>query len=134
MKTELLLAVRWARQRTSCMLHTNNIPPQCFPNLFARRPLLASKNNQGSSHPYSRKYRCPDDKYPEFWIHISEVISDNYEYIPVARVTMHCMNWPYIPTVARFVGTGGFLIRRTGHSIIVLTTAFRWAIFCGFSM
>jgi hypothetical protein len=77
---------------TSCTLHTTNIPQQRFPNLFAPGSLLASKNNQGSSHPYSRKQRCPGDKYPEFAIHISEVILDNYEYIPVARVTMHCMN------------------------------------------
>jgi hypothetical protein len=74
------------------MLHTNDIPRQCFLNLFARGALLASKNNQGSSHPYSRKYRCSDDKYPEFRTHISEVILDSYEYVPVARVTMHCMN------------------------------------------
>jgi len=25
---------------------------------------------------------------------ISEQISDSYEYIPVAYVTMHCMSWP----------------------------------------
>jgi hypothetical protein len=29
---------------------------QCFSNLFARGPLLASKNNPGPSHPWSRKY------------------------------------------------------------------------------
>jgi len=28
---------------------------QCFPNFFARGPLLASKNKHGSSHPCSRK-------------------------------------------------------------------------------
>jgi len=25
--------------------------PRCFPYFFTRRPLLASKNNDGSSHP-----------------------------------------------------------------------------------
>jgi hypothetical protein len=29
----------------------------CFPNAFARGPLLASKINYGSSHPCSRYYR-----------------------------------------------------------------------------
>ena len=29
----------------------------CFPNFFSRGPLLASKNNHGSSHSRSRKYR-----------------------------------------------------------------------------
>ena len=30
---------------------------QYFPHFFAREPLLASKNNYGSSHPCSRTYR-----------------------------------------------------------------------------
>ena len=30
---------------------------QCFPNPFARGSLLVSKNNHGTSHPCSRKYR-----------------------------------------------------------------------------
>jgi len=34
----------------------NFILGHCFPNVFARGPLLALKNNHRSSHPYSRKY------------------------------------------------------------------------------
>jgi hypothetical protein len=34
---------------------------------------------------------CPDDRCPKLKIYIKEVISDSYEYIPVAYVTMHCV-------------------------------------------
>jgi len=37
--------------------YCRNRQEQCFPNNFAREPLLVSKNNQESSHPCSRKYR-----------------------------------------------------------------------------
>jgi hypothetical protein len=39
------------------LTYSFNIQMQCFPNLFAHGPLLASKNNHGSSHPCSCKYR-----------------------------------------------------------------------------
>jgi len=33
------------------ILHAGNCLKQCFPNRFARGPLLALKINHGSSHP-----------------------------------------------------------------------------------
>jgi len=37
-------------------LDTSLNPEKNFPKFFPRGPLLASKNNHGSSHPCSRKY------------------------------------------------------------------------------
>jgi hypothetical protein len=34
---------------------------------------------------------CPDDRYPKLKPYISQLISDSYEYIPVAYTKMHCM-------------------------------------------
>ena len=34
---------------------------------------------------------CPDDRYPELNISISELILGSYECIPVAYVTLHCI-------------------------------------------
>jgi hypothetical protein len=34
---------------------------------------------------------CPDDRYPELNIYISELILDSSEYISVAYVKPHCM-------------------------------------------
>jgi hypothetical protein len=51
---------------------------QCFPNLFARGPLLDSKNNHGSSHLAHINTECPDDRYPKLKICISELISESY--------------------------------------------------------
>jgi hypothetical protein len=42
----------------------NNHINQCFPNSFARKPLLASKNNNGSTSVLS-VIECPDDAYPK---------------------------------------------------------------------
>jgi len=36
---------------------TPNRVVQCFPKLFDREFVLASKNNPGSSHPHLRKYK-----------------------------------------------------------------------------
>lgn len=58
-----------------------DILEQCFPNIFARGSLLASKNNSESSHPWSRS--CPDDRYPELKVYALEHILYCYEYIPV---------------------------------------------------
>jgi len=38
--------------------------------------------------------QCPDDRYTKFKIHISELIADSYEHIPVAYITMQCMILP----------------------------------------
>jgi hypothetical protein len=54
---------------------------QCFPNGFARGPLLALKNNHRSSHPADVNMKCPDGVYPKLNIHISELILDRYYYI-----------------------------------------------------
>jgi len=53
-----------------------NSQERCFPNICARRPLLASKNNHGFSYPCSRKYTCPDDGYPELKLYISKLVTD----------------------------------------------------------
>lgn len=37
---------------------------------------------------------CPDDRYPRLNPYISELISVICEYIIVAYIKMHCMNWP----------------------------------------
>jgi len=53
-----------------------------------------------------------DDVYPDLTIYISELILDSYQYIPVAYVTLDCVDWTLIRVaVAGFVGTGGYLIR-----------------------
>ena len=65
-----------------------------FPNFFAREPILASKNNQGTSHPCWRNIEWPDEWYPKLKIYISEMILDSYEYVPIAYVVMHCMILP----------------------------------------
>ena len=72
-----------------CLVY--NSVDHCVPNLFGRRPLLASKNKHGSSHHYSRQYTVSGDRYPQLKICISQLISDSYGYMPVAYVTMHCM-------------------------------------------
>jgi len=35
--------------------------------------------------------KCPNEKYPKLKIHISKLILDSYEYMPVANVAMHCV-------------------------------------------
>jgi len=70
-----------------------DILEQCFPNIFARGSLLASKNNSESSHPWSRNC-CPDDRYPELKIYVLEQILYCCEYMPVTYVTMYCVIWP----------------------------------------
>jgi len=37
---------------------------------------------------------CAVDKEPRLKIYISELISDSYEYITVAYVTIKCIIWP----------------------------------------
>jgi hypothetical protein len=32
--------------------------------------------------------RCPDNRYAELTIYVSELISDNYKHIPVAYITI----------------------------------------------
>jgi hypothetical protein len=38
-------------------LRMTSMLKQCLSNVFARGSLLVPKNNHGSSHPFSRKYR-----------------------------------------------------------------------------
>jgi len=35
--------------------------------------------------------QCPDDRYSELKIYISELTSDIYKYISVAYITMYCL-------------------------------------------
>ena len=79
-----------------CLLRRNrkfasHMHPHCFPSFLVGGPRLASRNNRGSSHPCSRKYWCPDVKYPKLKIYVSELIVGRYQYVPVAHVTMQCM-------------------------------------------
>jgi hypothetical protein len=53
---------------------------------------------------------CPDDRFPKLKIGIADVILDNYEYMPVAYVIVHCMILPRLLIVPCLIGTGGFLI------------------------
>lgn len=64
---------------------------QCFPNVFVRRSLLASKNNQGLSHICLRKYSVPGRWVYKIKIYILDLTLDSYKYIPVIYVTTHCM-------------------------------------------
>ena len=61
--------------------------------LFACRSLLALKNNRGSSHPCSCKYRVSGWQVSNKNLYL-RLILDRYSYIPVACITMHCMMWP----------------------------------------
>ena len=49
-------------------------PNQRFPNLFARGPLLASKNNRESSQPFSRKYRVSGRQVSNLKTCVTELI------------------------------------------------------------
>jgi hypothetical protein len=47
---------------------------QCFPKVFVRRPLLASKNNHGSSNLCAHVYiMCPDDGQTKLKVYFSEL-------------------------------------------------------------
>jgi hypothetical protein len=46
----------------------------CFPNIYTRGLLVASKNYHGTSHPFSFQIACPDDTYPKLDIYISELM------------------------------------------------------------
>jgi len=67
---------------------------QCFPKLFARGPLLASKITK-NPHVHADVYKeCPDEWYLKLKICILEVILDCYEYIPITYLLVHCMILP----------------------------------------
>jgi hypothetical protein len=91
---------------------------QCLQNLFADRPRLASKNKHGSSHPCSRKYGVFGRWLSKIKICISEPISESYEYIQEALCTYAMHDLILITLIiARFTGTGSFLIRYSkGHT------------------
>jgi hypothetical protein len=87
-----------------------DILEQCFPNIVARGPLLPSKNNSESLHPWSRN-SCPDDRYPELKIClITDFILLRIHTSSVCNNTLHDLTLTKL-TVARFVGTGRFWIR-----------------------
>jgi len=77
-------------------IHKNrNLTPgyQCFPRFFARRPLLASKNNNGSSQPCSCKHRV--SRWQVSKISNLYLRTDCGQLqIPAAYMIMHCITWP----------------------------------------
>jgi hypothetical protein len=87
---------------------------KCFSNVFARGPLLAHKNNHGSSHPFSQKYRASGwwvskiknlylrTEFRELRIHINRIRNNVLHYLTLITLT-----------AARFVGTGCFLTRHS---------------------
>ena len=64
---------------------------KCFPNVFAFGPIWLRKITTDPHILAHVEIECPDDRYPKLNMYISELILDNYECIPVAYVTMHCM-------------------------------------------
>jgi len=52
---------------------------------------MASKITTNSHVCAHVNIEYPDDRYPKLKILVSELISDRYDYITVASVTMHCM-------------------------------------------
>jgi len=85
-------------------------PPAVFPRFFC----LQTTDSHILAHV---NIECPDDRYSKLDIYISKLILDSYEYILAAcQNALHDMTIISL-TVARFVGTGGFLIRYSnGHS------------------
>jgi len=71
------------------IINYHSIP--VFPNFFARGPLLASKNNPGSSDSFRANTEYSDHKYPKLKICISELILDSIAYVPVSYVLLHYM-------------------------------------------
>jgi hypothetical protein len=62
---------------------------QCYPNLFFLADPFWLRIMTTDSHILARvNIVCPDDRYPEFKICVSELILDSHEYIPVAYVIM----------------------------------------------
>jgi hypothetical protein len=83
------------------------ISNQCFPNLFARGPVLALKYNHIVAHVNTE---CLDDRYPKLKMYISEMNLGSYKWIPTAYTTMHSMVLPKLNLLSLTVGTGCFLI------------------------
>jgi hypothetical protein len=60
-------------------------PKLLFSNTFWLRKITMDP-------PLAHVYiECPDDSCSKLKIHVSELILDSYEYIPVAYVTIHCI-------------------------------------------
>jgi hypothetical protein len=59
-------------------IYALNILDQCFPNVFARGPLLALKNNHRFSRVADIYKEWPDDVYPKLKICILEMTLDRY--------------------------------------------------------
>ena len=55
-------------------------PKSAFPYRFTSKLVLASKNNVGSSHPFSRKYGVRMIGYPKLKIYISKRLLDTNTY------------------------------------------------------
>jgi len=87
---------------------------QCFPNVFVRGPITASKNNQGPSYPCSRKYRMSGRQickiknlyfrtdFRQLRIHTGSIRNNALYYLTLFK-----------KSVARFVATVGFLVFST---------------------
>ena len=54
---------------------------QCFPHVFSRGPLLASKFTTDSHILGQVNTEFPDDRYPELYTYAWELILDSYKYI-----------------------------------------------------
>ena len=80
---------------------------KCFPNSFARGPRLVSKNNHGSSHPWSRKYRVSRWQVSKIK-HLYLITKFRQLRILTSSTTNNALRDLTLTTVARLVGTGGF--------------------------
>jgi hypothetical protein len=76
---------------------------------------MASKITTDSHVRAHVNIECPDDRYPKLKILVSELISNNYDYIPVVSVTMHDLTFSKL-IIARSMGTVGFLIKYANES------------------
>jgi hypothetical protein len=56
---------------------------------FCSRTLLTLTKKNTDTSPARVNIECPDDRYSQFDIYISELMLDSYEYIPVAYITMN---------------------------------------------
>ena len=68
-------------------------PEQCFPNVFARGNLLASKNNHESLHPCWCKYRTSRWRVTEIKNMYLRTDLDGYGYLTLTYITIQCMIW-----------------------------------------
>ena len=104
---------------------------QRFPTVFARRPVLASKNNHGSSRLAHVHMDCPADWYPKLKADISEMTVDSCQIhteLPIHTGSIHNKVLHYLTviklTVALFVGTEGFFISYSNGQLLIIYSVF----------